>query len=294
MKISGFTFVRNAIVFAYPMIESLSSLSPVSDEIIIAAGNSDDDTTDVIRNLNNPKIKIIETVWDKKLKSGGLIYSQQTNIALEECSGDWCIYLQADEVFHEKDYELILMEIREADKDPRIDGLLFRYRHFYGSYDYIGTGRQWYRREIRAFRNTGNIVSWGDAQGFKKKSGDSFEKLNVKQTDIEVFHYGWVRPPKVQNKKIMNARTYYHKNIEFDHQKDEVKEFDYKSAYALENFKDTHPALMKGKIEKDREWTKDFDPSRLKPKPFAVALTDWIEKKSGWRIGEYKNFIEVK
>ena len=209
MFISGFTFVRNAIVFGYPILESLKSLIPLCNEIIIAAGKSEDNTLGILRGINDKRIKIIETEWDESLKKSGLVYSQQTNLALEHCQGDWCIYLQADEVLHEKDFEKTREQIQVADKNLNVEGLLFRYNHFYGSYDYIGVGRQWYRREIRAFRNTGNIISWGDAQGFRKRTDKGFEKLRAFQTECEVYHYGWVRPPKAQFKKIKISRNYY-------------------------------------------------------------------------------------
>lgn len=293
MKISGFTFVRNAVVFSYPVIESLRSLLPLCDEVIVAAGKSDDDTLDLLLSLNNPKLKIIETEWDPNLKKGGMIYSQQTNLALENCKGDWCIYLQADEVLHEKDNNKIKDEIIEADRLPWVDAVIFRYIHFYGSYDYIGVGRQWYRREIRAFRNTGNVISWGDAQGFRKKTTKGIEKLRAKQTDIEVYHYGWVRPPMSQFKKIKLSGNYYSEKIDYNLNEIEEKDFDYNSAFELVRFTGTHPALMSEKIKKDKDWTQHFDASKLKKKPLLVKLTDAIEKKTGFRIGEYKDFIDV-
>lgn len=294
MTISGFTFVRNAVVFDYPMLESLNSLAPLCDEIVIAAGKSDDDTLKVLKSIDSSKIKIIETEWDKKLQSGGEIYSQQTNIALDECSGDWCIYLQADEVIHEKDYDIILNDIQKADNSSKAEAVLFRYKHFYGSYDYIGAGRQWYRREIRAFRNSGKVISWGDAQGFRKKKNDSFEKMRAIQSEADIFHYGWVRPPKTQYKKIKLTRNYY---LEKEDQKlDDIEEldFDYNSAYELDDFKDSHPRLMAEKIKKDSEWTKYFRADKLKKKSFLHKLTDNFEKITGYRIGEFKDFIEVK
>jgi len=90
--------------------------------------------------------------------------------------------------------------------------LLFRYLHFYGSYDYIGTGRQWYKREIRAFKNTGKVISWGDAQGIRIKENNKIRKLRAKQTNARVFHYGWVRPPDTQNLKINHTQKYYNNN----------------------------------------------------------------------------------
>jgi glycosyltransferase involved in cell wall biosynthesis len=294
MKISGFTFVRNAVVFSYPLIESLSSLLPLCDEVIIVAGKSDDNTFEVLKSIQHPKIKIFETEWDMNLKKGGIIYSQQTNLALEKCKGDWCIYLQADEVLHEKDYDLILNDIQYINKNPDIDGMLFRYKHFYGSYDYIGVGRQWYRREIRAFRNSGNIISWGDAQGFRKEVGGKYEKLKAIQSEAEVFHYGWVRPPKAQSKKIRITGNYYHEHVNNNIDEIGETEFDYSSAYELTKFNGTHPAIMKSKIEADKIWTSKFQANKLKNRPFLYKLTDGIEKMTGYRIGEFKDFIEVK
>ncbi|MFH1051371.1 MAG: glycosyltransferase [bacterium] len=294
MIISGFTFVRNAIVFGYPVLESIESLLPLCDELIIAAGKSDDNTIEVLNSINNQKIKIIETEWDPNLKKNGLVYSQQTNLALENCKGDWCIYLQADEVLHEKDQNLTLEKIIYADTKKSVDALLFRYKHFYGSYDYAGVGRQWYRREIRAFRNTGKIVSWGDAQGFRKISGKDYKLLKAIQTEAEIYHYGWVRQPKTQYKKIRISHNYYKENVNRKIEDEEELDFGYSSAYELERFTGEHPSVMKNKIEKDKIWTVKFDPRKLRPKPFLVKLSDSIEKKTCWRIGEFKDFIEVK
>lgn len=295
MKISGFTFVRNAVVYGYPLKESLMSLLPLCDEIFVAAGKSDDNTMEVLESINDPKIKIIPTVWDPNLKKGGLIYSQQTNLAMEQCSGDWCFYLQADEVLSEEDYDLILEELELADKNPNIDALLFKYIHFYGNYDYVGVGRLWYRREIRAFRNMKNIISWGDAQGFRKQNGEQISKLNARQTQARIYHYGWVRHPVAQQKKMLNANAYYNATDEIDVNKDDLGVFDYNSAYELELFKGKHPKIMTGKIAEDADWAKHFNPAnKLKKKPFLVALLDKIEKHTNYRIGEFKDFIEVK
>ncbi|MBK9247596.1 MAG: hypothetical protein IPM69_05660 [Ignavibacteria bacterium] len=188
MNISGFTFVRNAEIFDYPVIESIHSLLPLCDELIVAVGKSDDRTLQLIHDIADPRIKIIETIWDETLRSGGRILAEQTNISLEHCKGDWCIYLQADEVLHEDDYPIIRQDITNAHSNLHIEALLFAYRHFYGSYDYIGSGRQWYRQEIRCVRNTGNVISWGDAQGFRKvEQGESNKATRLEEPMPEYF-----------------------------------------------------------------------------------------------------------
>jgi glycosyltransferase involved in cell wall biosynthesis len=301
MKISGFSFVRNAVKYGYPVVESLRSLVPLCDEVVLVVGASDDGTLELVRSLNEPSLRIIETVWDETLRSGGRIFAQQTDIAYAHCTGDWCLYLQADEVLHEADTELIQQEMNaanNANNDERCEALIFRYLHFYGSYDYVGSGRQWYRREIRALRRQPTVISWRDAQGFRKtdEAGNAV-KLRAKQTDARIFHYGWVREPQAQERKLKNSNRLYDPNAPLIHDnasENGVNGFDYTSAYELERFAGSHPAVMAERIERDRLWTSRFDASRLKPKPLLVKLTDGIEHRTGWRIGEYRNFIEVK
>src|SRR5665213_914838 len=101
MKISGFTIVRNAVKFNYPVVESICSILPICDEFIVNVGDSDDGTLEMIKSIASPKIKIIETKWD--MSQGPTVLSEQTNIALKHCSGQWAFYLQTDEVIHERD-----------------------------------------------------------------------------------------------------------------------------------------------------------------------------------------------
>jgi glycosyltransferase involved in cell wall biosynthesis len=293
VKISGFSFVRNASIFDYPLEESLRSLLPLCDQVVIAVGDGSDDP-EAIRRIDPKKIEVIPTIWDESLREGGRIYAQQTDLALERCDGDWCIYLQADEVLHEGDYERIRRDIADADRDRNVDALLFRYLHFYGSYDYIGQGRQWYRREIRAFRNRGDVISWGDAQGFRRRSADgTITLLRARQTESRIFHYGWVKPPDIQQRKQRAAHRYWHDDEWIAQNIPATDWFDYASAFELDRYRGDHPAVMAGRIAASKPWTDRFDAGRLRPKPFLVALTDRIERLTGWRIGEYRNFIEV-
>lgn len=292
MNISGFTFVRNAEIFDYPVLESLRSLLPLCDELIVAVGKSDDHTLQMIHDLQDPRIKIHETVWDDSLRSGGRILAVQTDIALARCSGDWCIYLQADEVLHEDDYPIIRQEIKNAIAHPEIDALLFAYHHFYGSYDYIGGGRQWYRQEIRSFRNSGNVLSWGDAQGFRKTEHGASVKLRARRTKARVFHYGWVKHPRIQQRKQQYFHKLWHSDDWMKENIPAVDEFEYK-CFDLQKFTGSHPAVMHERIEQSREWTQHFDYNRKIPKPLRHKILDTFERITGKRIGEYKNFIEV-
>lgn len=194
MKVSGFTFVRNAVQYDYPVVEAITSILPLCDEFVVAVGNSGDSTRELIQSIHSPKVKIIDTVWDDSLRQGGQTFALETNKAFQGISpeADWAFYIQADEVVHEKYHGAIREAMAKHKDDKRVEGLLFDYIHFYGSYDYVGDAYRWYRREVRIIRNDKSIVSYKDAQGFRRKPNI---KINAKLINACVYHYGWVRDP---------------------------------------------------------------------------------------------------
>ncbi|HEX9509779.1 MAG TPA: glycosyltransferase family 2 protein, partial [Puia sp.] len=207
MRVAGFLFIRNAIKYDYPVKEALLSLLPLCDEVIVCIGNSEDDTEQLIQSIQSPKIRIYHSVWDDTLLEGGKVLAIETDKAFDHVSAaaDWCIYLQGDELIHEDDYASIRENMARYKDDPQVEGFLFKYRHFYGSYDYLGDSRRWYSHEIRIIRNDKNIRSYRDAQGFRKNG----QKLQVKPLDAYIYHYGWVRHPSQQLQKHLNFEKLY-------------------------------------------------------------------------------------
>ena len=200
MKVSGFTIVRNARKFNYPVLESIKSILPICDEFIVNVGDSDDDTLDLIASLKDAKIKIIETKWD--MSQGKEVLSTQTNIALSHCKGDWAFYLQSDEVIHEEDLPRLKNCMEESLADKDIDVLRFKWLHFYGSYYRYRIDSGWYQKQDRVIRNNGQIESFGDAYAFRRKDG---KPLRRKNTGCFLYHYGWVQPQDVMAARRKNA-----------------------------------------------------------------------------------------
>ena len=118
MKVAGFTFIRNAIKYDYPALESIHSILPLCDELVVAVGNSEDGTRAMIENIGSPKIRIIDTVWDDNLREGGKVLAVETDKAFSAVSpdADWSFYIQADEVVHEK-YHGPIKEAMQKYKD---------------------------------------------------------------------------------------------------------------------------------------------------------------------------------
>ena len=288
MKICGFTFVRNAVKLDYPVVESITSILPIVDLFIVSVGNCDDGTLQRIESIGSPKIKIVHSIWDESLKEGGQVLAVETDKALAHVPAeyDWAFYLQADEVVHEKYLDTIVQAATLYADDKKVQGLLFYYLHFYGTYDYVGDSRRWYKHEIRLIRNNGNISSYRDAQGFRTKQN---KKLAVKKIDAEIFHYGWVRHPSKQFEKILNFSALWH-GVEYKIPAfEEENHFDFlKNADSVERFKGTHPAVMQQRIA-EKNWTADFDTTK-KRFSFKDSKLYRIEKLTGKRLFDYKNY----
>jgi hypothetical protein len=315
MKISGFTMGKNALKLYYPMRQSVESILPLVDEFVVVLGDSDeDDTTRAeIAAIGSDKIRIVDTTWDIEKYPRGMEHAHQTDLAMKRCSGDWLFYLQSDEVVHERDLETIRLRCEELLHDQEVEGLLFRYRHFWGDYEHVQDGHCWYRKEIRIVRNRADIHSWESAQSFRTIPGfdgvnyrqqEGTYKLRVAEVDAEIFHYGWVRPPWLMQNKIKAFKTNHRgresvAKMEAEHMFDRV--FDYGNLSKLTPYKGSHPAVM-------RPWMEAFDwkdqlrfsgparsqnPSMPKHDRFKYRMISWIEKKllGGRRLGEFSNYI---
>jgi ribosomal protein S18 len=290
MKVCGFTFIRNAIKFDYPVKESILSILSICDKFVVAVGNSEDSTLDLIRSIDPEKIEIVETVWDDSHREGGRVLAVETDKAFQAIGSefDWCFYIQGDEVIHEKYLPEINRSMLEHLDNNRVDGLLFKYLHFYGSFDYVGESYRWYRNEIRIVRNNKSIFSFRDAQGFRKEDN---KMLKVKPIDAYVYHYGWVKDPGAMQKKQEEFNKLWHNDEWIDKNVLKADEFDYSDIDVLKRFEGMHPKIMHERIE-HINWQFDYDLSLNKMK-----IKDKFKKfleNFGFSFGQYKNYKLVK
>jgi hypothetical protein len=291
MKISGFTIVRNAVRFDYPVIESINSILPIVDDFLVAVGKSDDGTLDLIRSIDSPKIKIVESVWDDTLREGGRVLAVETDKAFQQVdpASDWVFYIQADEVVHEKDLPNILKAARDNLPNKKVQGLIFKYFHFYGTYDYIGDSRRWYPYEIRIIRNNKKIYSYRDAQGFR--IGRDI-KLKVKYAHAAIYHYGWVRHPQKQSQKLEHFSGFWSgaENKETETGGEVVFDF-MKNVDSVERFKGIHPAVMKKRIE-EKNWDLQLN-THQKKFTMKDKILYRLEKWTGIRLFRFRNYSKL-
>ncbi|MGZ4044030.1 MAG: glycosyltransferase family 2 protein, partial [Bacteroidia bacterium] len=279
MKLAGFTIIRNALKYDYPVIEAITSILPICDRFYVGVGNSGDETRKLIESIGSDKIEIIDTIWNDSLREGGLVLSDETNKVFDKIpvEYDWCFYIQSDECVHENDLDKIKEACVKYKNDKNVDGLLFNYKHFYGQYNYIGVGRRWYAKEIRIIRNNKEIRSYKDAQGFRFKNNT---KLNVKATGCYIWHYGWVKPPKAQQAKQESFHKMWHDDEWMKKNIPVVDDFDYSNIDLLEEYKGSHPLVMKTRV-RNSNWKFAYDPLKAKIN-LKYKFLHWLEKITGW------------
>src|SRR5882724_3403254 len=206
MKISGFTFVRDGLRLGYPFIASIRSLLLLCDEIIVNVPRSTDATLKAVQEIADPKIRIIESDWDEKEKIGDPVMRRHTDLALEQCSGDWCVYIQADEVLHEDTIPAMKAAMERELANPEVQGLLVDYTHFYGSFWTEVYSIGWYYKEVRVVRRDPKIRACGGAQGFRTTD---HQKLRVKNSGGRYFHYGYALEPGQARTRVTSLNELY-------------------------------------------------------------------------------------
>ena len=226
----------------------------------VAPGEPDDDTRSLVESIDDPRVRIVDTVWDEERRH--LAYADMTNAALDACTGHWCLYVQADEVLHEDDLETIRRRCSELLEDRRVEGLLFDYLHFFGDYRHVQRGQGWYPREIRLVRNGVGIRSVRDAQSFRKPPQ---RRLTVAHAGARIFHYGWVRHPRSMQAKVESFWSHRLGAAESAARYGGTQDFDYGPLGRLDRWEGSHPSVMADRIAR-MDWghhLRESDPPGL-------------------------------
>ena len=283
VKVSGFTIVRNAIKLDFPVEASIRSILPICDEVVVNVGRSEDETLDLVRSIGDPKIRIVQTEWDMTQRN--TVLGLETHRAMRACTHPWGVYIQADEVLHERGAEELAAAIQRSDSDRRIEGLLVRYLHFYGGFEAIATHRRWYRREVRAVRLAPelDIRPYQGAQGFRV--GPNYRKIRARLTGAEMFHYGWARPAQALRAKRDLGRTMY----PWRNADESLPLLAWMPG--IRRFSGSHPRVA-------QQWiaTRHHDPERsIGPRRFywgflRYYISGAIERATGLRIFEFRNY----
>ena len=287
MKVSGFTFIKNAEMLGYPFIESIQSVLPIVDEFVIAVGESDDNTLEIIKSIKDNKIRIIETQWNESMQDRGYVYAQQKMTAQFSCTGDWAFYLEGDEVLHEKDLNTIQNTMEKHLDNPEVEALYFDYYHFYGKPNQVGIAG--YKRAPRFIRNTIRNYS-PDGLFFvvmdKNKKGRYPKAVHA---GCHIYHYGHVRKVERNNEKIKQVGKYWG-----NEEPNTFSTYGNIDLAEIRPFTGTHPKIVQDWLRTEAELEFEQNPNykvTLKDKKHRIRF--WLDEKLGWDISK-KHYKDLK
>ncbi len=287
MKISGFTFLRNARMLGFPFVQSIKSILPIVDEFIIALGPCEDNTEKMILEIGDPKIKIIHTTWNDNMQCKGYVYAQQKNIALYNCTGDWAFYLEGDEVIHENDLPAITASMKKYENDSRVEALVFDYIHFYGNKNTYAWSPAWYKKEVRIIKNSVRYYAIDGLFFLVVLRSKKSRYPRAAHSGARIYHYGWIRSENEMNQKQLKINKYMGaKKI------NEVRYADV-DGLILKEFKDTHPEVMNNWLPESKGIFKANPSHKLTKREKKHRIAIIIEKIFGIEFGK-KHYKPVK
>jgi glycosyltransferase involved in cell wall biosynthesis len=292
---SGFSIIRNGEKLGYPYLEALRSLAPLVDELVVAVGDCDDNTLSQLEALRSDlpcPLVLFDSPWDPESRKGGFELARQTNLALDRCRHEICVYIQADEVLHEEDLERFRRDLDRFASDNDIDALAFEWLHFYGNFDTLVRSRKWYRREIRAVKRSRHLRSYGDAQGFRIFWEGRWTRPRAALSGARYLHYGWVRPPLVMAAKSEALDRLWHGEARDGiHSAETI----YPKTFGMIRFEGTHPQVMLERIARAGNFDA-FKGQTLRRdlKYWRLFVDQKLESLSGWRPGEWTNYSSLK
>ena len=275
-SISGFSFIRNGASLGFPFEESIRSLLPLVDEFVIAVGSGQDDTLERVRAIGDPKLRIIETVWNERMNDRGFVYAQQKMLAQFACTGDWVFYLEGDEVVHEDELAQIRASVEQHHGNPAVEALVFDYLHFYGTPEWISISPGWYRRECRLLRNTVRSFAPDGQYWLIMNEHKRPRNAHAALANAHIYHYGWARRVDTMQAKLEQVAKYWKdsKPLQINY-----ANFD---AQAVRRFEGTHPAVMANWLKTGAQQDLVFNPDyQLTPKERKYRFMQKLEALSG-------------
>ena len=122
--------------------------------------------------------------------------------------------------------------------------------------------------------------------------GQGGAKLHVRHIDAHIHHYGWVKHPAAQQRKQLNFNRLWHSDEKVQAMVGNADVYCYDGSEPLERFTGTHPAVMLPRI-RAANWQFAGDPAQMR-RSWKDRVSHFLERHTGWRPGEYQNYILLR
>jgi tetratricopeptide (TPR) repeat protein len=165
----------------------LTAVAPTVDELIVVDTGSSDSTIEIARSFG---ARVIEHPWTGS-------FAEARNVSFEAATGDWLLYLDADEILVAED----------AKRLRALTGHTWREAFYLVGTSYtgqLGDGDAITHNSLRVFRNRPNYRFEGRLHEQIIKNLPTYAPGRIEQTTIRVEHYGYlgaVRDAKQKSKR---------------------------------------------------------------------------------------------
>jgi glycosyltransferase involved in cell wall biosynthesis len=187
MTLGGNVCIRNGIDLDFCWRESVKSLLPVCDVVVICDGCSDDGTQEEIREWAKTEPKIQLCVYDWPYPKGDIeFWVKWLNYARDHLHTDWHIQLDADEILSEKSYAEVLS--RKTNYKHTL--WCKRYNFWRDHRNLIPSGVALSDRVVRM----APTEVWLPSDGPHPPGHIGHKAIEMAvHSNIEIFHYGFLR-----------------------------------------------------------------------------------------------------
>lgn len=205
MKISGYTYVKDAVSMDYPFVESIKTHLDFCDEVVVVdASVKNDGTKEALASLKKEagdKLKLYEATLDWTVPNYGIYDGVLKQTAREKCSGEFLWQFDCDELIHGGDRKTLESLIRQSENLTKIPVLCLPVVEYWGGHDKVRIDiNSW---KWRVSRNHPEIVHGIPLTHRQIKNGLVYAKPGTDTCDYIVKSQG----VPVPNLNFVNSQT---------------------------------------------------------------------------------------
>ncbi|KHO61021.1 glycosyl transferase [Thermoanaerobacter sp. YS13] len=162
----------------------INSVKDIVDEIVVVDTGSKDKTVEIAKSFG---AKVIHAKWEED-------FSKARNIAIENATCDWILFLDADEEIKREDVD----KIRPLLNDETVEAYLFKFVNYAGAN--LGSGLTEVHYNYRLFRNNGKLRYIYPVHENLRNVEENRPPI-AKNAEVTILHYGYLSEIRVEKNK---------------------------------------------------------------------------------------------
>ncbi|MDN5316594.1 MAG: hypothetical protein PWR08_718 [Thermoanaerobacterium sp.] len=164
----------------------INSVKDIVDEIVVVDTGSKDKTVEVAKSFGE-KVKVINAKWEDD-------FSKARNIAIENATSDWILFLDADEEIKKED----VGKIRPLLSDDTVEAYILKFINYAGTNSSNGLTEIHYN--LRLFRNNGKLKYIYPVHENLRNIEENRVPV-FRNADVTILHYGYLSETRIEKNK---------------------------------------------------------------------------------------------